>query len=598
MVKAYDAKDIEEIQMKSLINDKEFCEAVDILEKVSSQLIKRILEADCGKEFIKIMTSNPKVEKRELCQILVEERGTELFASNGIDEIKELKEKLLRLVPDKKIMELYKKYPEKDRKIETVGYMYKPLAEKRWVPGKKYARDFVATVGFPQIFAGIEANKQSSKADYEDIRPRTPEVKLKDYQVRIKEKMIEILNGQSNNKNCMISLPTGGGKTRIAVEAFLEWMQRSFEENKYLIWIAQSEELCEQCISCVQEIWGNKEFILPLRVYRYFSKYSPKKEWLQGGVIVCNIQKIYSQLKTENREIVEEILRYTGAMIIDEAHRASTMMYDELFNIAKQVTDGKMFPICGLSATPGRTKIKEEGHKLVHLFEANLIMPKFEEENEYKEHPLQYFKDKGYLSKTKHILCRCDSIYELSEDELKVLEKEEDAEYPNVFLKKIAADAKSNQKILERICKIPNGKATLIYTCTVQQAKFFSLYMTHKGYRAAFVASDTKEGIRRRIIGDFKKGKIQFLFNYGVLTTGFDAPKVEYIVLARPVRSEILYEQIIGRGIRGPEFGGTKLCTIIDFFDNSIIQGEPKSFERFRDYWDMDAEGNFLHESQ
>lgn len=40
----------------------------------------------------------------------------------------------------------------------------------------------------------------------------------------------------------------------MAVEAFLEWMQRRFEENKYLVWIAQSEELCEQCISCIEQI--------------------------------------------------------------------------------------------------------------------------------------------------------------------------------------------------------------------------------------------------------------------------------------------------------------------------------------------------------
>lgn len=120
--------------------------------------------------------------------------------------------------------------------------------------------------------------------------------------------------------------------------------------------------------------------------------------------------------------------------------------------------------------------------------------------------------------------------------------------------------------------------------------------MARKGYSAAFIDSDTKISLRRRMIAEFKNKNIQFLFNYGVLTTGFDAPKVEYIVLARPIRSEILYEQIIGRGIRGPKFGGTELCTIIDFFDNSIIQGEPRSFERFRDYWDMDMDGNPLHD--
>ncbi len=115
-------------------------------------------------------------------------------------------------------------------------------------------------------------------------------------------------------------------KTRIAVEAFLEWMQRRFEENKYLIWIAQSEELCEQCIDCIEKVWSNKEFILPLRIYRYFTKYNPDEEDLQSGVIVCNIQKLHSQLKTKERIKIEEILKHTGAVIIDEAHCASTKM--------------------------------------------------------------------------------------------------------------------------------------------------------------------------------------------------------------------------------------------------------------------------------
>ena len=55
--------------------------------------------------------------------------------------------------------------------------------------------------------------------------------------------------------------------------------------------------------------------------------------------------------------------------------------------------------------------------------------------------------------------------------------------------------------------------------------------------------------------------------------------------------TKILARELMVRGIRGVAFGGTELCTIIDFFDNSIIQGEPKSFERFREYWDMELDG-------
>lgn len=583
--------------MTNFIDDVDFNNAVLILKDVASpQLIRAILKADLGRNFLAAFDADHKMQKRELCELLIQERSTELF-SNGTKEICKLKEKLLRSCPDAIIMDLYSKFPVNGRKLENVGHMYSPLAEKKWISGKRYACEFVKAIGFPEVFAGIGGDRKDSKKAWEDIMPKTPQIELKDYQVEMKNKMLKILNGESKNRNCMVSLPTGGGKTRIAVEAFLEWMQRRFEENKYLIWIAQSEELCEQCISCIEDIWSNKEFVLPLRIYRYFATYDPEEHDLQGGVIVCNIQKIYSQLNTINKPKIEMILQRTGAVIIDEAHRASTKMYDVFLELAQKVNGGRLFPLCGLSATPGRRKIEEEGYKLINRFEANLIVPEFKEENnKYREHPLQYFKDKGYLSKTKHVLFKGDKIYQLSENELRELKKDRDAEYPAVFLKKIAEDNENNQRILNELVKIEKGRSVLVYTCTVQQAKFFSLYMARKGYSAAFIDSDTKISLRRRMIAEFKNKNIQFLFNYGVLTTGFDAPKVEYIVLARPIRSEILYEQIIGRGIRGPKFGGTELCTIIDFFDNSIIQGEPRSFERFRDYWDMDMDGNPLHD--
>lgn len=575
--------------MSGLVSENDLKKAASILEKnenISTQLLRNILRLDCGKGFEEILSVEGRVGRKELCQLFVEEKGVELLVNNPKEEMIKFKEKMLRSLPDEDVEKLYNRYPSKDRKIKTVGYMYSYLARKKWYQGKGYAKDFVKMFGLPEIFAGVEGQKENQKSTFEEIPPKAPDLKLEDYQKRMKTHILEILNGDSENRNCMVSLPTGGGKTRVAVEAFLEWMQRRFDENKYLVWIAQSEELCEQCISCVEQVWQTKEFVLPLRVYRYFGQYEPEIKDLAGGVVVCNIQKLHAQLKGENKDKVKLILKHTGAVIIDEAHRASTDMYNNLFDVAEELTNGKLFPICGLSATPGRTKIEEEVPMLVKRFEANLITPEFgKEDSQYREHPIQYFKDKKYLSKTKHIVYQGNRIYQLTEEELREI-KDDNAEYPVMFLKRIAEDKENNLRILDKLCEIPKGESTLVYTCTVLQAKLFSIYMTHRGYSTGYIASDTNKNIRRIMIDKFKKGEIQYLFNYGVLTTGFDAPKVKNIVLARPVRSEILYEQIIGRGIRGSKFGGTDLCTIRDFFDNSLIQGEPLSFERFKKYWD------------
>ena len=87
-----------------------------------------------------------------------------------------------------------------------------------------------------------------------------------------------------------------------------------------------------------------------------------------------------------------------------------------------------------------------------------------------------------------------------------------------------------------------------------------------------------------------KKKKINSLLNFGVLTTGFDAPNTEYIVICRPTTSAILYEQIVGRGLRGPKFGGTEECTIIDFADNINRLGAPLAYQRFSEDWHWDEE--------
>lgn len=134
-----------------------------------------------------------------------------------------------------------------------------------------------------------------------------------------------------------------------------------------------------------------------------------------------------------------------------------------------------------------------------------------------------------------------------------------------MFLKKLANDNKRNFRIIETLKKIPKGNPTLVYTCTVKQAHFLAMIMTSLERPAGVIDSDTPISIRRGLIEDFKKERIDFLFNFGVLTTGFDAPKTTYVVITRPTTSQILYEQMVGRGLRGPEFGGTKYCTIIDF---------------------------------
>lgn len=528
---------------------------------------------------------NINLDRYNICKLIVINNGINLLA------IRELREELLKKLEDSVIEALYSKYPDKSSNINNVSYMRKPLGKRKWISGKGWAKDFVKATGLPKVLAGIGDRISNNYEAVQIIHPRRKVPTLVPYQVEVKNKLLEVLRLEADKTRCMISIPTGGGKTRVAVEAFLEWMISSFEEEKYMLWIAQSEELCEQCISCIEQMWSEMEFVLPLSIYRAFGKYNIDNEMLQGGVVVASINKLYNGVKNTST-VVDEILTNTGAMIIDEAHRATSMMYDVVFNKAEELTSGKLFPVCGLTATPGRNTIVGDSdvNKLVDRFCATLITPQFKNNEKYNNNPLEYFKEEGYLAKVNHIVYKSNIEYKLTEEELRGIEAEQ--EYSPAHLKTLAEDTNRNRLIINRLLKIEENEPTLVYACTVKHGKFLATMMNMLGRKAASISSETNAVNRRALIKEFTEGKIDFLFNYGVLTTGFDAPKTKNVVICRPINSNILYEQIVGRGIRGSKFGGTAYCNVIDFSDNVYNLGNQQAYMRFKEYWDSEEEEN------
>ena len=92
------------------------------------------------------------------------------------------------------------------------------------------------------------------------------------------------------------------------------------------------------------------------------------------------------------------------------------------------------------------------------------------------------------------------------------------------------------------------------------------------GQRASAVLTETPDHERRETIEAFKSGdgERMALFNYGVLTAGFDAPKTRCVVIARPTKSLVLYSQMCGRAMRDPKSGGNRRCRIYTVVDTSL----------------------------
>ena len=93
-------------------------------------------------------------------------------------------------------------------------------------------------------------------------------------------------------------------------------------------------------------------------------------------------------------------------------------------------------------------------------------------------------------------------------------------------------------------------KGVLVFTKFVKEAGFLVERLNAKGYKAALVTGDTKKNERDSILKEFKEGRIQVVANAQVLTTGFDYPELDTIILARPTKSLAMYYQMVGRCIR------------------------------------------------
>ena len=106
------------------------------------------------------------------------------------------------------------------------------------------------------------------------------------------------------------------------------------------------------------------------------------------------------------------------------------------------------------------------------------------------------------------------------------------------------------------------------------------------------ILGGTPELERKDSIDRFRSdvGPPMALFNYGVLTAGFDAPRTRCVVIARPTTSLVLYSQMCGRAMRGPKSGGNRTCRIYTLVDRSLpgFGSVAEAFTNWETLWKSD----------
>jgi len=142
-------------------------------------------------------------------------------------------------------------------------------------------------------------------------------------------------------------------------------------------------------------------------------------------------------------------------------------------------------------------------------------------------------------------------------------------ELPDSVVDRIGEDADRNDLIVDAVLK-SSADSILLFANSVAHAQYLAARLHLAGCPAAAVSGQTDRLARQHFTRRFRAGDLRVICNHSVLTTGFDAPKADMILISRPVFSPVLYMQMVGRGLRGPANGGTDHCEIVTVEDNIV----------------------------
>jgi DNA repair protein RadD len=123
----------------------------------------------------------------------------------------------------------------------------------------------------------------------------------------------------------------------------------------------------------------------------------------------------------------------------------------------------------------------------------------------------------------------------------------------------------------EIVARGVDRRSWLIFCCGVLHAHHVCNALRMRGVACRVVTGETPLTEREESIAAFKAGAIRCLVNVNVLTTGFDAPRIDLLAMLRPTLSTGLYVQMVGRGTRKAD--GKVNCLILDFAGNCRRHG-------------------------
>ena len=381
----------------------------------------------------------------------------------------------------------------------------------------------------------------------------------------------------------IIHMPTGAGKTRTAAHLVSRMLNES--EPGLIVWLANSRELLDQAAETLITAWttlGNRE----VTFLRFWGSYNPGLQEINDGVVIGSMAKMHFWRQRNSAEFLRFASR-VQLVVVDEAHQAIAPTYRNVIDALCGM--GAVGSVVGLTATPGRTwNDSKADEELADFFGASKVVL----EIPGYENPVQYLIEQGYLAKP--IFHQLDYAPSAVPPALSTKEKTGSEEYSDAVLGSLAEDTARNLAVLEAVTDLIARKhqRIILFALSVEHAQHLTSGLAARGIEAEMVSGETPATERSAILKRFKQGTAtpRVVCNFGVLTTGFDAPRISAAIIARPTKSLVLYSQMVGRATRGVRAGGNPTCEIVTVHDPTVpgFGDIAEAFFNWEDTWHDD----------
>lgn len=326
--------------------------------------------------------------------------------------------------------------------------------------------------------------------------------KLYPFQEKTVKAIIDELDKNGSDFNLLFQLPTGGGKTVIFSEVAKCYIEKY---SKKVLILTHRIELSVQTSKQLSAIG------IPNKVISSDVKKLNDDE--DFPCYIAMVETLNNRLQ-ENEKFIDGV----GLVIVDEAHYNSFRKIFQYYEGAN---------ILGVTATP---------------LSSNKALPLNDNYNKLLVgESIQSLIQGGYLSDAETF------TYDVNLHGLKIgnngdfTVSSSETVYGNYFMQ---------EKLLFAYEEVAIGSKTLIFNSGIETSMRVEETFKKRGYKIRHLDSTFSDKDRKEVLAWFKETKDAILSSVGILTTGFDEPTVETIILNRATRSLTLYHQMIGRGSR------------------------------------------------